>query len=720
MEETTQRVAFPMINGPFGVPEKPDFSVGLDAPLRKAKMELLNEPVSTILVTGFGGSGKTTLATMLCWDEHIKGKFRENIFFVTLSKTPELKIIVGRVFEHLGHQVPKFEDDEEAINELGILLRKLERSPMLLVLDDVWPGSEDLVEKFKFHLADYKILVTSRVAFPRFGTPCVLKPLVLEDAMTLFRHHAFLDTNRLKTVHGDVIQKVVESCMGLPLAIKVIGRSLSHEANELWQKMVLELSHGNSILDSNTELLTYLLKILDVLEDNRVIKECFMDLSLFPEDQRIPVTALIDMWAELYGLDNDGIEAMVIINKLDSMNLANVLVARKNTSDTDNYYYNNHFIVLHDLLRELAIYQSTLEPIEERKRLTVDTDENQSEWGLDEKQQGIVTRILSNCFKYCVKQKPQRITARTLSISIGWYSVWTYLLTKKMCSSSIDIDHKGCFAFADESCSSYWSHMHPAQAKVLILNLRGANQYSFPESMQKMSKLKVLIITNYNFHPSELTNFELLGSLSNLKRIRLERISVLSFVTLKTLKKLSLYNMSHGFQKGIILISDAFPNLVDLNIDYCKDMVVLPSGLCDIIPLKKLSVTNCHKLLALPQEIGKLVHLELLRLTSCTDLEGLPESTGRLSNLRHLDISNCINLSNLPEDFGNLCNLRNLTMINCARCELPYSVINLVNLKVVSCDEETAASWEGFKAMLPNLQIEVPQVDTHDVRLYVI
>jgi len=252
--------------------------------------------------------------------------------------------------------------------------------------------------------------------------------------------------------------------------------------------------------------------------------------------------------------------------------------------------------------------------------------------------------------------------------------------------------------------------MHPTHAKVLILNLR-VNQYSFPESMKKMRKLKVLIVTSYNFHPSELTNFELLGSLSNLKRIRLERIAVLSsFVTLKSLTKLSIY-MSQAFQNGLLLISDAFPNLMDLSIDYCKDMVVLPSGLCDIISLKKLSVTNCHKLLALPQEIGKLVHLELLRLSSCTDLEGLPDSVGRLQNLRHLDISNCISLSNLPEDVGKLSNLRNVSMINCERCELPYSVVNLVNLKTVSCDEETATSWEGFKAMLPNLLIEVPQVD---------
>jgi len=128
--------------------------------------------------------------------------------------------------------------------------------------------------------------------------------------------------------------------MGLPLAIKVIGRSLSHGPNELWQKMVLELSHGNSILNCNTELLTYLPKILDVLEDDRVIKECFMDLGLFPQDQRIPVTALIDMWTELYGLDNDGIEAMEIINKLHSMNLANVCIARCNVFINHALYLN--------------------------------------------------------------------------------------------------------------------------------------------------------------------------------------------------------------------------------------------------------------------------------------------------------------------------------------------------------------------------------------------
>ncbi|KAL5184416.1 putative disease resistance protein [Glycine soja] len=658
MEEMAQQV-----KRPFGVPEEPEFTVGLDAPLRELKMELLKEGVSIIVLTGLGGSGKTTLATKLCWDEQVIGSFKENILFVTFSKTPKLKIIVERLFEYCGYQVPQFQSDEDVVNQSGLLLRKIDASPMLLVLDDVWPGSEPLVEKFKVQMPDYKILVTSRVAFPRFGSPYILKPLVHEDAMALFCHHTLLGKNS-SNIPEEVVQKIVRHCKGLPLAIKVIGRSLSNQPYELWQKMVEKLSQGHSILDSNTKLVASLKKISDVLEDNSIIKECFIDLALFPENQKIPVAALVDMWVELYGLDNDGI-VMANVNKLASMNLANVLETRKNTSDTDSYYYNNHFIILHGILRDITIYQGTQEQVELRKRLMIGITENKTEWWLiREKQQGMMIRILS--------------------IS------------------------------TDETCTSYWSHLQPTQAEVLILNLQ-TSQYTFPKFLKEMSKLKVLIVIRHGFHPSEMKNFESLDSLSNLRRMRLERISVPPFVMLKNLKKLSLYfcNTRQAFENGNMLISDALPILEDLNIDYCNDMVELPTGLCEITSLKMLSITNCHKLSALPQEIGNLENLKLIRLSSCTDLEGIPNSIGRLSNLRHMDISNCISLPNLPEDFGNLCNLRNLYMTSCARCELPPSIINLEHLKEVVCDEETAASWDAFKPMLPNLKIDIPQLDVN-------
>jgi len=108
--------------------------------------------------------------------------------------------------------VPEFVSDEDAIKRLEVLMRKIEGSPLLLVLDDVWPGSEALVEKFKFQMSDYKILVISRIAFPKFSTQFILKPLAHEDAMTLFRHHALLEESSskcsLSIPNEEIVQKV--------------------------------------------------------------------------------------------------------------------------------------------------------------------------------------------------------------------------------------------------------------------------------------------------------------------------------------------------------------------------------------------------------------------------------------------------------------------------------------------------------------------------------
>ena len=94
------------------------------------------------------------------------------------------------LFSHDGLQ-PMFEiqSDEDAIEQL---LEHIGSNPILLILDDVWLGSESLPEKFGFKIPNYKIMVTSRTAFPRFKFRYNLNPLNDKDAMTLFRHSASL------------------------------------------------------------------------------------------------------------------------------------------------------------------------------------------------------------------------------------------------------------------------------------------------------------------------------------------------------------------------------------------------------------------------------------------------------------------------------------------------------------------------------------------------
>jgi hypothetical protein len=110
--------------------------------------------------------------------------------------------------------------------------------------------------------------------------------------------------------------------------------------------------------------------------------------------------------------------------------------------------------------------------------------------------------------------------------------------------------------FADEMFSSSWWNIEPSKVEVLVLNFQAKN-YTLPEFVEKMDKLKVLIVTNYGFFHAELRNFELLESLPYLNKIRLEKVSTPSLcedpIQLRSLKKISLFMCNIGQAFGTVL-----------------------------------------------------------------------------------------------------------------------------------------------------------------------
>ncbi|RVW57603.1 putative disease resistance protein [Vitis vinifera] len=471
-----------------------------------------------------------------------------------------------------------------------------------------------------------RVLITSRNEFPKFGSTYYLKLLSEEDAKTLFRHSAIPED----------------------------GSGSSMPDSEALQGISTGPGSGQSIVNSEDELRNCLQSSLDALDDKDImLKECFMDLGSFPEDQKIPATALIDMWAELHKLDKDGIYAISNLHKLCSRNLLNLVVTRNDANEID-WCYNDAFVMQHDLLRDLAIYQSNQESIEKRKRLIMDLTGNRlPEW------------------IFCRRN----------------------VLLKLV-------------------------HMELPEAEALILNFNQTeNKYELPEFMKQMDKLKVLVVTNYGFCAAELTNFSVLSSLSNLKRIRLEQVSIPTLcntsMELKNLEKLSLvmcHKIGQAFASSTIQIPEMLPNLREINIDYCNDLVELPEGFCDLVQLNKLSISNCHKLSALPEGIGKLANLEVLRVSACTLVSKLPDSMGSLHKLSVLDITGCLRIRKMPKQIGELRGLRELHMRRCPGLrELPPSVTLLVDLERVICDEETAQLWECYTHLLPNLTLSVPE-----------
>ncbi|XP_074344580.1 putative disease resistance protein At5g66900 [Apium graveolens] len=664
------------------VPGVPDGVIGFDQPLKDLKEMLLKDKEIVKVISAPGGCGKTTLAKMLCHDRHIKNIFGENILFVTISKSANIISIVEKIFKCRlpDNKMPHFQNDDDAINHLEYLLKQIGPSPILLVLDDVWPDWESLIDNLTFSLPNYKILVTSRFSFPRFSPVYDLKILNDQDAMELFRRSAF-PKDRSSRIPDDLVEKTVKGCKGFPLALTVVGRSLYGHPEVTWRRKQKKWSDGKSILDTDRELLDCLRTSLDALDEinDSSIKDCYLDLGSFPEDQRVPATTLMDMWAELYNLEDKDMDTFSNLVELAFRNLVTLVCTRQTENEVDGYCNENH-VTQHDLLRDLVIHQCNREPIENRQRLIIE--------------------ITRNDFpKWWIEEVHQPIHARLLSIS------------------------------TDKNFSSSWLPLTLPAVEVVVLSCC-SGLYTIPQFIERMDQLKVLVVTNYGSSFSKLSNFQLLGSLPILRRIRLERVSLFSLNTslfaLVNLQKISftMCEIGKAFENGTLDLPRVFPNLTEIEIDCCDDLVKLHVGLCEVVSLKKISITYCNELSAIPEEIGRLINLEVLRLNSCTKLLELPESIGELHKLRVLDISDCLNISNLPERMGELRALNTIHMRGCLGLldlnKLPTSVKDLTQLEKVICDEEASHLWKSYRSHLKNLKVEEIKEDAFESLMRVI
>ncbi|KAI7741700.1 hypothetical protein M8C21_030471 [Ambrosia artemisiifolia] len=631
--------------GSCNVPGLPEFIVGLDQHLTILKRTLLKDDTRLLVISAPGGFGKTTLAKMLCHDPEIKGIFDANILYVTVSTESSLMSIAQSLFKHYGIHNSVFRSEEDAKNQIENLVIQKGSGNMLLVLDDASSGSESVIRHLKFRIPGYKILVTSRNLFPEFNSTYDLITLNDKDAETLFRHHAF--TGDEIHVSVELVNKVVEFCKGVPLALTVVGASLRGRPEVIWTTTLEKWSEGHSVLESHQQLLLCLQTSIDALDE--LHKNCFMDLGLFPEDDQIAGTTLMDMWVELYKLDDKGMGAGTNLFNLSSRNLINLVQIRRVAGERDGHC-SQYRVMQHDVLRDLAIYLSRQEPEAKRKRL--------------------FTEIHSNKFPEWWTQQP--VDARILSIS------------------------------TDGEFNSTWDDLNAPNVEVLILNIR-SEHYTLPCFIEKMSQLKVLIVTGYGGYPTQLNNLQVLASLSKLSRIRFEHVSVSPSIqvifTLKTLKKLTFVMCKIGEALNSDTTGSAYTleNLKEFEIDLCYDLKQLPARLCGSSRLKKLIITNCQELDALPEELGNLSSLEILVLHCCTKLKELPESIGSLHKLNIIDISDCSHISVLPKQIGELSNLRTIDISRCEGLEkLPKSLAELKQLKDVICDEERSYLWKDI------------------------
>lgn len=112
---------------------------------------------------------------------------------------------------------------------------------------------------------------------------------------------------------------MVAECKGLPLALKVVAASMRGQSSpKMWAGAKNRLTRAESISDPHeTRLLERMAASVDFL--SRKVRECFLDLGSFPEDKKIPLAVLMNLWMEIHDLDEE--DAYAVLVELSNKNL---------------------------------------------------------------------------------------------------------------------------------------------------------------------------------------------------------------------------------------------------------------------------------------------------------------------------------------------------------------------------------------------------------------
>uniref|UniRef100_A0A0A9CNK3 NB-ARC domain-containing protein n=1 Tax=Arundo donax TaxID=35708 RepID=A0A0A9CNK3_ARUDO len=273
-----------------------DHLVGMHGPIDELVRWLLEVEgrLRVLAIVGFGGLGKTTLATQV--SGKIKGGFLCKAF-VSVSQRPNLKKVMRDCMKQLL-QGCEFEDDVETWDLTRIIAETreyLRHRRYLIVIDDIWSiyAWETVKCAFPENTCGSKIIITTRITDVAGSCVSCLDGRIYRIEALNSHHSKQLFLRRCQDPFPDVSDKILEKCGGLPLAIISISGLLANKAaaKEEWVKV------RNSI-GSDLEKDKNLNAILNLSYSDlpHHLKTCLLYLTVFPEDYLIKRDRLVKRW----------------------------------------------------------------------------------------------------------------------------------------------------------------------------------------------------------------------------------------------------------------------------------------------------------------------------------------------------------------------------------------------------------------------------------------
>ncbi|MCL7048563.1 hypothetical protein MKW94_011351 [Papaver nudicaule] len=270
--------------------------VGVESSINHSENE--TRDLRFISIIGMGGLGKTTLAQLVF--DQVKTKFNLAMWVCVSAPFDRTKVAKAIIREATGR------DTNTSI--WNALLKELcdsvKGKNFLLVLDDVCTNDPDNLS-YLIHLLDCgdqgsRCLVTTRyesVASAFNSYKHILQVLNSEQSCSLLFRKAFHGKEKEKTeLLEDIGTQISNKCVGLPLALSLLGSLLNTKINENHWRHVLESKiwelrgfDRHKKLVNPAFLLSY-----DGLESP--LRNCFQYCAIFRKAHKIHKRSLISHW----------------------------------------------------------------------------------------------------------------------------------------------------------------------------------------------------------------------------------------------------------------------------------------------------------------------------------------------------------------------------------------------------------------------------------------
>ncbi|XP_061991608.1 disease resistance protein RPV1-like isoform X1 [Rosa rugosa] len=572
------------------------YAIGIDDRVRGINMWLEDgsNDVGVAVIYGMGGIGKTTIAKA-AYNLNFH-RFQGSSFLADVRETSEQLNGLVRLQRNLLSDLQK--GKTKKIYNIDEGIRKIKDAvcckKVLIVLDDVNHSDQfnAIIGMSRWFFPGSKIILTTRyehlLKAHEVNTMFKVQELNEHESLELLSWHAFGQAHPIEA-YIDLSKPVVKHCGGIPLALQVLGSSLSGRSIDIWQsalQKLCEIPHG--------EIQKILRISFDSLQDDHD-KNLFLHIACFfrGKKKEFSITVLGDLkFYAVIGIQNLVDRCLVKINE-------------------DNK------LIVHHLLRDMArgiIREESPEDPGKRSRV----------WHKD------AFNILS---------KRTQGTGTVKGIILDLSMLMQDESSKTLFSGSNSKRHR--VDDYDGNCSG---RRRLSLFTWQLFSFSSANTTPASdevdlkiEAFKKMHNLEVLLLNNVHFSqgfedfPKNLIWLSWRGFSLN---------SIPASLYLKTLVVLDLRNSSlQCVWKGTKFL----PSLKVLNLSHSHGLSATPdiSGLPN---LERLILKNCRNLIEVDESIGDLEKLVFLNLKDCKNLMKLPTRIKMSSSLQTLILSGCSKL----------------------------------------------------------------------------